>query len=166
MKLALIVAVAENRGIGLNQTLPWHLPDDYAYFKEKTEHHLLIMGRQTFESLPKPLPNRIHVVVTSQETPIAGADYQVASIEQSLACAREFLPVGTQWVFGIGGERIFAELLPLADRLYITEVAAAPEADRYFPVFDKAQWRETSREKHARDERHCYEFDYVVYDRI
>ena len=166
MKLALIAAVAENRGIGLNKTLPWHLPDDYAYFKNATEHHLLIMGRQTFESLPRPLPNRIHVVITSQSAKLKGVDWQCASLEEGLMLARDVAPKDTKWIFGIGGERIFSDLLPVADRLYLTEVAASPEVGRYFPQYDPACWQEVSREHHEQDERHRYAFDYVVYDRI
>ncbi len=165
MKLALIAAMGENRGIGLNQTLPWHLPDDYGYFKNKTEHHLLIMGRQTFESLPRPLPNRIHVVISSQASKLVGVDYQCQSLEQALVLGEMHRPAETSWVFGIGGERVFTDLLPKADRLYLTEVHASPPADRFFPEFDRGDWHEVSRDHHATDERHPYAFDFVVYDR-
>lgn len=165
VKLALIAAVGQNRGIGLNQALPWHLPDDFAYFKQKTEHHLLIMGRQTFQSLPGVLPNRQHLVISSQLSQLQGANYMCSSIEQALEVAKAHKPANTEWVFGIGGERIFTELLPFADRLYLTEVAAAPASDRFFPKFSRHLWHESVREHHPQDARHAYPFDYVIYVR-
>ena len=148
MKIALIVALAENRVIGCDNQLPWHLPEDLAHFKRVTMGNPIIMGRKTFDSIGRPLPGRANIVVTRQ------ADYRpqgvsiAASLEEALELARTVEMEGVNGVADeimiIGGEQIYRLALPLADRLYLTRVAAEVPGDALFPAIDADQWREVA----------------------
>ncbi len=165
MKISMIAAVAENRVIGKDNDLVWRLPDDMKYFMETTQGYHVIMGRKNYESIPhkfRPLPNRTNIIVTRQNNYRADNCIITHSIEEALNYAREH---NQQEVFVIGGGQIYTQALPLADKLYITEVKHSFAGDAFFPEFARAEWQETSRVPHPKDERHAYAFDYVIYER-
>ncbi len=159
MRLSLIVAVAKNRVIGNKNEMPWHLPADFAYFKKITIGHPIIMGRKTFESIGRPLPGRRNIVVSRNPVFRADGVEVVASLELAInACHRED-------AFVIGGATLYAEALPRVDRVYLTEVDAAPDGDTLFPVLDKNQWREIERERREADEKNIHAMEFVVLER-
>ena len=165
MKISLVAAVAENYVIGINNRLPWHLPDDMKFFMATTKGHHVILGRKNYESLPekfKPLPNRSNVVVTRQKDFKAHGCLVVHSIEDAFKIAEENKE---SEAMVIGGSDIYTLALPYAHCLYLTEINAKIDGDVYFPEFDKSEWTEVSRVHHTQDERHAFSFDFVVYDR-
>lgn len=146
MSFTLIAAVAKNGCIGQNGKLPWNIPEDMKHFRDLTMGHVVLMGRKTWESLPekfRPLPGRTNVVLTRQTNFNVPSGVQVFS---SLDEVRDAF--ADQEVFVIGGAELYATTLPLAKKLYLTEVDAEPEGDAKFPVFDKNEWHETAREPH------------------
>jgi dihydrofolate reductase len=158
---SIIVAVDRKLGIGAKNDLLWmrDLPDDLVHFKRMTTETSVIMGRNTFESMGKPLPNRENIVVSHRPVGVSGV-LTANSLTSAYALAR--YPI-----FVMGGGRIYADALNDMDRLYVTEVDAEfSQATVFFPAIDKSVWRETSREHHDADERNKYTFDFVVYDRI
>ncbi|WP_377512539.1 dihydrofolate reductase [Octadecabacter sp. R77987] len=141
--ISLIVARARNGAIGKDNDIPWHAPEDLAFFQRETTGGAIIMGRITWDSLPpfKPLKGRLNIVVTSRET---GAPHQVASVSDAIALA---YTQGYRRIYGIGGAGIYREMLPLADRLLITEVdLEIADADAFFPDIDAQDWRELGRQ--------------------
>lgn len=157
-RIYLVAAVASNGIIGSNGKLPWHLPEDLKHFKKLTLGHPVIMGRKTWESLGKALPGRENIVVTSRSGYPAEGAAVANSLEAALAlCAGE--PVA----FVIGGYRLFADSLPLATGLVLTEIHRAYEGDTAFPAFDRSQWREAQREPHTAADG--MRFDFVLYER-
>lgn len=165
MIISMIAAVATNRVIGKDNDLVWRLPDDMKYFMETTQNHFVIMGRKNYESIPhkfRPLPNRINIIVTTQVNYQAPDCVIANTIEEALDYARDH---NEKEAFVIGGGQIYTLLLPLAQRLYITEVNKDFEGDTYFPKFDLYNWQEISRHHHSKDDRHLYEFDFVIYER-
>jgi dihydrofolate reductase len=144
-RLALIAAVAANGVIGRNGTMPWHLSADLKYFKILTSGKRIVMGRRTWEAFPKPLPNREHVVVTSNALSLPEGVIKVRTLAEALALP----PHAEQPVFVIGGNAMYREALPLTDDLYLTEIEANVDGDTTFPAWDRAQFREASRERHA-----------------
>lgn len=161
MSLNFIVAMAKNRAIGINNQLPWHLPADFAWFKKNTLGHTVIMGRRTFESIGKPLPGRRNIVVSRNKNWFAEGCEVFVSLDTALdSCAPK------EQIFVIGGASLFGEALPNADRLYVTEVDAAPEGDTFFPALNSEMWREESREHRAADEKNVYAMDFVILNRI
>lgn len=165
MSISIIAALSQNRVIGKNNDLPWHLPDDMNYFMRTTTGHPVIMGRKNYESLPKkfkPLPNRTNIVITRQ-TDYAAADCLLAhSMEEGLRLAGSINP---DEVFIIGGAEIYEAGFHNATRLYLTEIQATLEGDTYFPEFDKSNWKEVSRVHHPADTRHAFAFDFVIYEK-
>ena len=160
IKLCLIVARAQNGVIGKDNDLPWRLSDDLIHFKRTTKGCPILMGRKTWESLPKrPLPGRDNRVLSRAPRFAAEGARVFDRLEAALAC-----PQG-EAVWVIGGGELYAALLPRATRLYLTEVDAAPEGDTWFPALDPAQWHEVARTHHAADERHAAAFDFVDYVR-
>ncbi|MDD5250983.1 MAG: dihydrofolate reductase [Rhodocyclaceae bacterium] len=158
--LTLIAAVARNGVIGKDNRLPWHLPEDLGHFKALTAGHAVIMGRKTWESLPprfRPLPQRVNIVVT-RDAAFAAAGARVA---HSLAAA--VAAAGGEDAFVIGGADLYAQALPLADRLELTEVDIACDGDAFFPDFDRDAWRETARARH-RSANGC-DYAFVTYQR-
>lgn len=146
-KIVLVVAMARNRAIGIDGGLPWRLPGDLAFFKRVTMGKPLVMGRKTWESLPrKPLPGRPNLVVTRAVGYSADGAEVHDTVEGALSRAR-ILARDAGEVCVIGGAEIYRQTLPYADRLYLTEVDAEPEADTYFPDIAPAEWRETGRER-------------------
>lgn len=157
--ITIISAIAENGAIGLNGKLLYWLPADLRRFKALTTGHIIIMGRKTFESLPKgALPNRRNVVLSRSKKDFPGAE-TFASLNDALAgCSAE------EDIYIIGGASVYAEALPLADRLCLTEVHDTPkEADAFFPDFDHNEWEVAFREAHEPDEKHAQSFDFVDY---
>lgn len=143
MQVAIISAVGQNRVIGINNQLPWRLPEDLKYFKALTMGCPMLMGRKTFESLPGLLPGRPHWVITRNMDWQAAGATPFASIEAAIDTAKT---AGHERVFIIGGGEIYQQSLALADTLFLTEVALSPEGDAYFPEFDRMVWQEVSRE--------------------
>ena len=158
--ISIIAAVAENRAIGIRNRLPWHLPADLKYFRNKTLGHHVIMGRKNYQSIGKPLPQRTNIVITRDPGFDAPGCVVVNSIDAALAAAD-----GDPELFIIGGAGIYAQSLPFADRLYLTLVHHSFEGDTYFPELEWAQWKEISKEFHEPDERNPYPYTFVVLDR-
>ena len=160
--LTIIVATGEDNAIGKDNDLIWHLSDDLRRFKSLTNGHHIIMGRKTFESFPKPLPNRTHIVITRQK------DYKVPdgvivvhSLNDALDAARS-----DHNPYVIGGGEIYKQAMDIATMLEITRVHANfPSADTFFPEIDASKWEETSRTFHDADEKHTYAFSFVTYER-
>lgn len=168
IRLSLIVAQARNRVIGARGQLPWRLKDDLAHFKRTTMGAPVIMGRKTWESLPKrPLPGRANIVI-SRDWDYDAAEARVySSVVPALNAARAIaMRAGQQEVFVIGGAAIYEAALQLADRIYLTEVDAAPEGDAFFPQLDIAHWRETSAERVEAGEGNDHAFTLRVLDRV
>lgn len=160
-ELTIIVAAGENDAIGKNNQLIWHLSDDLKRFKELTNNHYIIMGRKTFESFPKPLPNRKHVVITRQE------NYKVPEgviVVNSLANAIEAANNDDQ-PFIIGGGEIYKQAMLFANKIELTRVHHSFEADTFFPKIDSSIWKETSNTFHDKDENHEYAFSFITYER-
>jgi len=165
VKVSLIAALTRNRVIGKNNDLPWHLPDDMKYFMQTTSRHTVIMGRKNYQSIPekfRPLPNRNNLVVTRQKDFNAPGCKVVHSMEDALSIARK---ANEDEVFIIGGAEIYQLGMPLAKRMYLTEIDVILAGDTHFPLFNAADWAEISRTHHPADDRHAYSFDFVVYDR-
>ena len=158
--IVLVVAVADNGVIGRGGTLPWHLPDDLKFFKAVTMGKPLLMGRRTFESIGKPLPGRRNLVLTRGASAFPAGVEAVASID----AAQALLPEKPELCV-IGGAALFAQTLPLAQRLYLTEVHGAVVGDVHFPPWNRADWRETQRSEHPADERHLYAMSFVTLER-
>ena len=158
--LSLIVAMARNRTIGINNTLPWRIPEDMKHFKALTMGHHIVMGRKTYDSIGKPLPGRTTVVVTRDRgLRIDGCVVAHSLGEAIAACA------GDEEIFIVGGAEIYAQALPLADTLYVTEIQQDVEGDAHFPEFDPGAWREVAREKRSQTEPQPLEYHFVTYRR-
>ena len=160
MRRSLVVAVARNGVIGRDNQLPWRLPDDLAYFKRVTMGHPVVMGRRTWQSIGKPLPGRTNIVVTHDPGFRAPGCVVAHSLDEAWRAAE-----GTDEACVIGGTSLFAETLPLADVIHLTEVEADVEGDTRFPDFDRGEWRETEVARHAADARHAYPFRIVRLER-
>ena len=158
--IVLVVAVADNGVIGRAGKLPWHLPDDLKFFKAVTMGKPLLMGRRTFESIGRPLPGRRNLVLTRGTGAYPAGAEAVASLDAALALLPE-----TPELCVIGGAALFGQTLPLARRLYLTEVHAAVEGDVHFPHWNRAEWLETGRREHPADERHAYAMSFVTLER-
>ncbi len=159
--ISIIAAINKNRGIGLNNKLLYWLPNDLKRFKALTTGHTIIMGRKTFESLPKgALPNRRNIVLSRQPQNFAGAECFNSLDEALHHCSRE------EEIFIIGGSSLYKEAFPLADRLYITEINdCEKEADTFFPLISAEEWKEKSRENHPSDDSHLYSYSFINYER-
>lgn len=158
--LTIIAAVAENGVIGDKNQLLWHISEDLKFFKAQTSGHPVIMGRKTYESLGRPLPNRRNVVISRQEgLEIAGCEV-VHSLEEAL---RLFSPADEPFI--IGGAQIYAQALPLADRMLLTRVHHAYEGDTRFPEWDAAAWERVSEEYHERGEKYPHPFTFECYQK-
>lgn len=157
--ISVIAAVAQNRAIGNDNKLLYWLPNDLKRFKALTTGHTIIMGRKTFESLPKgALPNRRNVVISRTVTELPGCDVY-SSLEEALShCTPD------EDIYIIGGASVYGQALPLADRLCLTEIEDTPSAaDAFFP--DYSEWKETAREDHGTDEKHAYRYSFVDYEK-
>jgi len=165
--LSMIVATADNNVIGKDNTMPWHLPADLAYFKKVTLGKPIIMGRKTYESIGRALPGRRNIVISRDEKYAVDGIDTVTSVAQALA-----LVDGSDGsdavaeIMVIGGGAIYQHCLPKADRLYITHIKAAIEGDTQFPSYDDGSWQKTESELRVSDEKNAYDLDFCVYKRI
>ena len=158
--ITLIAAADEHNALGKGSDLLWHLPEDFKHFKRLTTGHCIIMGRKTFETFPKPLPNRTHIVITRQKDYTKEGIIVVNSLEEAIEKALALDP--TPYV--IGGGEIYAQALPLADVIELTRVDHIfPEADVFFPEFNTEEWELVSSEPFEKDERHAYNFTFEKY---
>ena len=161
MIISIIAAMANQRAIGINNSLPWNLPADMQWFRKCTMGKPIIMGRTTYESIGKPLPGRKNVIVTRNvEYRVEGA-IVVHSLEQAIEAVQ-----GEAEAMIIGGSNIYSQALDFADRLYLTEIHSDVEADSWFPEFDLQQWQQQSREDHTADEKNIHDYSFVVLQRL
>ena len=158
--LSIIVAMAKNRTIGVNNTLPWRCPEDLKHFKTLTMGHHMIMGRKTFDSIGKPLPGRTTVVVTRNSDLVIEGCVVVHSLQEAItACA------GDSEIFIVGGAELYRQAISLVDTLYITEIQQDVEGDAHFPEFDKSAWQETAREVRSQETPQALAYHFVTYRR-
>lgn len=155
--VSIVAAMSENRVIGHRGRLPWHLPADLAHFKGLTLNKPIIMGRRTWESLPGPLPQRIHIVITRDPSYKARSCIPVGSPMKAIEAAG---PAPELMV--VGGAAIYQDMLPLAGRMYLTLVAMTLEGDALFPDWDRAGWHETTRQERGHDERNPYDLTFMT----
>jgi dihydrofolate reductase len=160
MKISAIAAMGENRAIGFRGKIPWHLSADFKRFKELTVGHPIIMGRKTFESIGKPLPGRVNVVITTDRAYVAEGCIVVHSLDEALAAAHD-----ADEVFIIGGAQIYELALPKVQTLYLTKVHGTFEGDAFFPELNESEWRLVSSEDHPKDEKNDADFTWLVYER-
>lgn len=157
--LTIIAAASENNALGKDNDLVWHLPNDFKRFKALTTGHHIIMGRKTFESFPKPLPNRTHIIITRQK------DYAVPEgciVVSSLKKAIELCPTNKE-SFIIGGGQIYKQSIDDADKIELTRVHTCIDADTFFPEIEAKKWELIKEEFHPKDEKHQYDFTYLTY---
>ncbi len=159
MMISLIAALAADRVIGMENAMPWNLPADLAWFKRNTLNKPVIMGRLTWESIGRPLPNRLNIVVSSQPGDAEGVTW-VSSIEEALAAAGD-----AEEIMVIGGGRIYAQLLARADRLYLTHIDAEVEGDTHFPDYEPDEWESSFSEFHDADEKNSHSYCFEILDR-
>ncbi|MCG2460588.1 dihydrofolate reductase [Flavobacteriaceae bacterium F89] len=161
--ITLIAAAAENNALGIDNDLLWHLPDDFKRFKTLTSGHMIIMGRKTFETFPRPLPNRTHIIITRDKgyVPKFPGCIVVHSMEEALQrTEKESLS------FIIGGGEIYMLGLPYANKIELTRIHATFEADTFFPEIDKSNWKLVAETYHPKDGRHLYDFTYLTYEKV
>lgn len=158
--IIMIAAAAENNALGKNNELVWHLPNDFKRFKALTSGHHIIMGRKTFESFPKPLPNRTHVIITRQEDYAAEGCIVVNSMKKAIAACPQ-----DQDIFIIGGGEIYNLGLTCADKIELTVVHHIFEADAFFPNLDEEDWKVEKSELHLKDDTHLFDYTYKTYRR-
>jgi dihydrofolate reductase len=162
--LSLVLARASNGIIGKNNALPWHLPEDMAHFKRVTLGKPVVMGRKTWESLPpkfRPLPGRRNIVMTRDGSWQQQGAQRAASLLEAMQLCQDEAEICV-----IGGAPIFLEALPLARRIYLTEIDHAFEGDTFFPALDLQQWKEVARQTHRKDGTPAFDYSFVVYERI
>lgn len=159
--ITLIVAAAENNAIGKDNQMPWHLPNDFKYFKKSTLGHSVVMGRKTFESIGRPLPDRRNIILTRDQNYI-NPDIDVAnSIDEVLTYCRD-----EREIFIIGGANIYRQTLALAHRVLLTRVHTVVDGDAFFPELPPTEWELTSSEHHQKDEKHAFDYTFEVWERV
>lgn len=160
--ISLMLAMDENRVIGKDNQLPWHLPADLQYFKKVTMGHPIVMGRKTYESIGRLLPGRENIIITRNTS------YQVkgAVMMHNVADIKEYADNCEKEVFVIGGSEIFSEILPETDKLYITHIHHTFEGDTYFPQIDSSQWRVSTSVKGIVDDENIYQHDFIILERL
>lgn len=161
MQISAIVAMSENRVIGKDNKLPWHLPADLKYFKKVTQGKPILMGRKTFESIGRPLPNRTNIVLTRDGNFQAAGCVVVDSVQAAFAAVAD-----QEEVFVIGGALLFKELLPRVQRLYLTVIHQNFEGDAFFPELNLNEWKEVERMDNESDEQNLYKYSFIVLDKI
>lgn len=159
--ISLIAAMANDHSIGKENRMPWHLPADLKHFKKITLNKPVIMGRRTFESLGKALPERTNIVVTQQEDFIAPNCVIVHSLHDAIKAAGH-----ADEIMIIGGGQLYQEAIKIADRMYLTFIDLNTQGDTFFPKWDERQWQEISREAHQKDALNLYDYAFVVLERI
>jgi dihydrofolate reductase len=162
MKISLIAAMDINNAIGYHNDLMWHLPDDFKWFKRHTLGKPLIMGRNTMNSLGKPLPKRLNITLSSSDKDIIEGFQHAFGIEEAFT----MIPEDTEEVMVIGGGNIFRQVMDMADRLYVTRIHHGFEnADTYFPKWEESEWKQVFHEFHPEDEKHQFAFDFFILER-
>ena len=160
-QITLIVAAAENNAIGKNNQMPWHLPNDFKYFKKNTLGHSVVMGRKTFESIGKPLIDRRNIILT-RNLNYTHEDVDVAnSVQEVLNYCRD-----EREIFIIGGAEIYKQTLPFANTVLLTRVHTNIDGDAYFPELLDHEWKLVRAERHEKDDKHAYNYTFEVYERI
>lgn len=160
--ITIIAAIGKNNALGKDNRLLWRLPEDLKHFKLLTENHPVVMGRKTYESIGKPLPNRTNIVVSRRESWFEEDILIVSKLKEALKFAKKI----DEDVFIIGGGDIYKQTMELADRLEITFVDEDFEADTFFPNIDLKIWQKTNEEFHEKDEKNKYNFYFQTYERI
>jgi dihydrofolate reductase len=159
--LTIIAAAAENNALGKDNQLLWHLPEDFKRFKVLTSGHYIIMGRKTFESFPKPLPNRTHIIITRQlDYPAPEGCIVVPSLEKAIGLCPK-----NEEAFVIGGGEIYQQALDVVDKIDVTRVHTTLDADTFFPTIDPTTWEMVFEEFHPKDEKHAFDFTFLTYVR-
>ena len=161
--LSIVVAKAKNNIIGKNNELIWHLPEDLKRFKNLTTGHTIIMGRKTFESLGRVLPNRKHIIFS--QNPDFKVNDENVEVVHSLLQIQELIECNEE-VFVIGGAMIYNFLMPYVKKMYVTQIDKEFEGDAFFPRIDKNIWKETDREKGIKDENNNLDYEFIIYERI
>lgn len=161
MKISMIAAMAEDRVIGIKNSLPWKLPNDMKWFRQNTMGKPIIMGRKTFESFgAKPLPGRTNIIITRDDDYQAEDSIVVHSIEDAIAAAGD-----VEEIMIIGGASFYEQMLPRSDRLYLTYVKASLDGDAWFPEFNQDDWNTSEEINHDSDEKNNYAHSFVILDR-
>lgn len=167
IKTSLIVAAAENGVIGKDNDMPWKISSDLQYFKKNTLGKPIIMGRKTFQSIGKPLPGRVNIVITRDTSFTAEGVITAHSVEMALEVAKSMAETkGVDEVMVIGGAQIYELCLPETDRLYLTRIHAHIEGDTYFPTLDAKDWIEFTSSRHKAGEKDSHDHSFIVLDRI
>ena len=161
--LSIVVAKAKNNIIGKNNELVWHLPEDLKHFKELTTGHTIIMGRKTYESLGKPLPNRKHIIFS--QNPDFKVHEENVQVVHSLLEIQDLIE-GKEEAFVIGGAMIYNFLMPYVKKMYVTEIKQEFDGDAFFPIIDSEKWKETSRTTGIKNEENNLDYDFVTYEKI
>lgn len=164
LRLSLLVAMAKNRVIGRDNKLPWHLPADLKHFKFLTMGQTIVMGRKTYESIGRPLPGRVNIIITRQAGYEVPGATVVSSIDDALLMCEKIRSINGE-NFIIGGEELYRQTLKICQRIYITEIQRDFEGDVYFPEIDPNEWEETQRDKHISEKDTNLEYHFVVLDR-
>ena len=160
-KITLIVAAAENNAIGKDNQMLWHLPNDFKYFKKNTLEHSVVMGRKTFDSIGKVLPERRNIILT-RDMRYTHEEADVAnSVDEVLNYCRD-----EREIFIIGGAEIYKQTLPLANKILLTRIHTTINGDAYFPELLDHEWKLVSTEKHETDEKHAFDYSFEVYERV
>lgn len=160
--ISFILAMDENRVIGKNNQLPWHLPEDLKFFKRTTMGHPIIMGRKTYESIGRPLPGRENIIITRNRNFQSDQCKVLYSVEDLLIyCAEN----PNEEYFVIGGAEVFKQLIQHVERLYITFIHEQFDGDTFFPSINMKEWELTSREQGLQDEKNPYQYEFLIYDR-
>ncbi len=162
-RISIIVAVAEENVIGKNNQLLWHLPADLRHFKELTTNQVVIMGRKTFESIGKLLPNRISIIISRNKNFFVNGAIIVDSVEKSLSEALNFQ--GRE-IFIIGGAEIYSQTLHLANKIYLTKVNANFDGDSFFPKIENSEWKIIERVDYQADEKNIFSYSFIIYEKI
>lgn len=161
MKVSIIVAIDQENGIGKDNQLLWHLPNDLKFFKKITSGNTIIMGRKTYESIGRPLPNRRNIVISrNQDLKIEGVE-----VFENISSALEACKTENE-VFIIGGGEIYKQALPFTNKIYLTKVDANCAADTFFPSLNEQEWKIISEEKHLKDEKHTYNYIFTILERV
>ena len=163
MHLSLLVAASTNNAIGKEGKLLWHLPNDLKYFKNITWAMPVVMGRKTFESVNKPLPGRINIVITKKQGWYAENVWVAKDIDNALALAAA---TNCKEIFIIGGGEIYKQTMGLANKIYITRVHAELEGDTFFPVIENKKWKLSRKDDFEKDEKHQYDYSFEIWEKI
>lgn len=166
MKVAIIAALARNNAIGINNTLPWRLSSDLARFKKLTLNHACVQGRKTYESIGRPLPNRLNIIVSRDPNYKADGCLVAGSLAAAIQLARDAEGIQKDTVFICGGGALYAEALAIADVLYLTKVDADVDGDAFFPDWDEKSWTIVGEERHEKDAKHDHPYAFVTYERM